>query len=101
MLPQILFLEIMDSAKAMQDFLQYVLTHLVDHPDEATITTTPLDDGDGHLFTVTVKEGDVGCVIGKNGVTISALRSLLDASAEKFGTKARLKVRGQDEVEED
>ncbi len=88
----------MDPAIAMQDFLQFVLKQLVNHPDEATITRTPLgEDGDGHLFSVTVNEEDMGCIIGKNGFTISALRSLLDASAEKHGTKVRLKVRGHDE----
>lgn len=82
----------------MQDFLQFVLQQLVNHPDEATITRSPLgDDGDGNLFTVTVNAADMGCIIGKNGFTISALRSLLDASAEKHGTKARMKVRGHDE----
>lgn len=88
----------MDPAIAMQDFLQFVLKQLVNHPDEATIARTSLgDNGDGHLFSVTVNEEDMGCIIGKNGFTISALRSLLDASAEKHGTKARLKVRGHDE----
>jgi len=86
----------MDIETSLQEFLEFVIGRLIDHPDVASISRRRGDDGQ-LVFDVTVDDADVGRVIGKNGFTISAIRSLLDASAEKNGMKARIKVHSIEE----
>ncbi len=83
----------MDSPIALQEFLQYAVMQLIEHRDRASISHE-VDRG-RHVFHVIVDETDVGKVIGKNGYTISAIRSLLMASAARTHTKATLKVEGR------
>ena len=56
-------------------FLRYVLESLVDDPDQLVIEPT-IDDL-GVLLTVSVSDRDMGKLIGKNGQTVKALRTLL------------------------
>lgn len=60
---------------------EYIVKALVDYPEGVVvretkgISTTVLELG--------VHEGDIGKVIGKKGVTIGALRTILSAAAAK------------------
>jgi predicted RNA-binding protein YlqC (UPF0109 family) len=83
----------MDSPIALQEFLQYAVMQLIEHCDKASISHE-LDRGK-HVFHVIVDETDVGKIIGKNGYTISAIRSLLLAAAARNHTKVILKVEGR------
>ena len=83
----------MDSPLALQEFLQYAVMQLIEHRDRAGISHE-FDRGK-HVFHVIVDESDVGKVIGKNGYTISAIRSLLLAAAARNHMKAILKVEGR------
>lgn len=56
-------------------FLTYVLSSLVEDRDQLHIDST-IDDL-GILLTVRVSERDMGKLIGKNGQTVQALRTLL------------------------
>jgi len=81
----------MDIESSLQEFLEFVIGRLIDQRDLASISRR--HDEEGRLvFDITVDDSDVGRVIGKNGYTISSIRSLLDASAEKSGIKVRIKV---------
>ncbi len=80
----------MDSPLALQEFLEYVVAQLIDHHDQASIVHE-LDRGK-HIFRIVLNEDDVGRVIGKNGYTISAIRSLVNAAASRGRMKAVLKV---------
>jgi predicted RNA-binding protein YlqC (UPF0109 family) len=44
------------------------------------------------LFELKVASEDIGKVIGRDGRTVSALRTLLNAAAHKQGQKVRLEV---------
>ena len=81
----------MDSGAALQDFLEYILTHLVEFPEQASVSHEILEDGK-HLYRVRLAEDDVGRVIGRNGFTVSAIRSLMAAAAQRNGVKVGLKV---------
>jgi len=80
----------MDSATALREFLEYVISQLIDHPEEAAIAHH-FERGK-HFFRVTLNEEDVGRVIGKSGSTISAIRSLLDAAASNNRERVSLNV---------
>ncbi len=83
----------MDSPIALQEFLQYAVMQLIEHRDRASISHE-VDRGK-HVFHVIVDESDVGRVIGKNGFTISSIRSMLLAAAARNHTKVILKVEGR------
>lgn len=87
----------MDAPEALREFLSYVVANLIDHPDQATIAIGPGANG-AVCYRVHLAPDDVRHVIGKNGMTVSAIRSLLNTAAEKHGIKISLRV---DPVKED
>lgn len=84
----------MEPGLALQEFLEFIVGQLVDHPEKASVLHEK--DGDRHVYRIRVGQEDVGKVIGRNGYTISAMRSLLQAAAQRNKIKATLKL---DEVE--
>jgi predicted RNA-binding protein YlqC (UPF0109 family) len=66
--------------------VETVVRNLVDHPDQVEVTEE--DHGRSVNFLVRVAEGDRGNVIGRNGSTIQALRTLLNG----LGQRRRLRV---------
>ena len=75
----------------MKEFIEFIAKHLVDSPDEVVVEeSTPADK----TIELTIKVGsdDVGKVIGKQGKTAQAMRTLLTAIAAKEGKRAILKI---------
>jgi predicted RNA-binding protein YlqC (UPF0109 family) len=58
----------------LTSFVEYIVKSLVDKPDLVTITQT--SEGKKVVIGVKVGEEDLGRVIGKDGQTIRAIRSL-------------------------
>lgn len=89
----------MDAPEALREFLAYVVANLIDHPQQASIAINHSAAG-VVVYRVQLAPEDVRHVIGKNGLTISSIRSLMNTAAEKYGLKISLKVgAGQDESE--
>jgi uncharacterized protein len=74
----------------MQAFLEYVVKGLVEHPDEVTLT--PIERSGMTIYELRVNPDDMGRVIGRQGVTINAIRSLLQAGSAKKGLRCTLEV---------
>ncbi len=74
----------------MQEFLEFITRHLVDQPDSVALDQQMKDDK--IVFRLKVADGDVGKVIGRNGKTANALRTLLSAVAAKEGKRAILEI---------
>lgn len=65
----------------LQAFLQQVVRGLVAHPDEVTIAL--VDGRRATRFEIRLPEADRGQVIGKDGLTIRAIRTLAAISAHR------------------
>lgn len=74
----------------MEAFLHYVVSHLIDHPEEMKLTCsqTPRKA----TFRLKLPEGETGKIIGRQGRSISAIRNLLAAGAAKKGQRAVLQI---------
>ena len=81
----------MDTPLALQEFLEYVIGQLITVPEKASIASEVSEEGD-ITFRVVIAEEDAGRLVGKNGYTISSIKSLLAAGGERNGIKARLKL---------
>ena len=74
----------------MQAFLEYVVKGLVDRPD--AVNVTPVDQKGLTVYELRVHPTDIGKVIGKQGTTIHAIRSLLQVRAAKKGQRCTLEI---------
>lgn len=75
----------------MQDFLEYVVKGLVQYPD--AVSVTPVQQQEGMtVYELRLHPQDVGKVIGRQGMTINAIRSLLLAGSAKKGMRCTLEI---------
>jgi uncharacterized protein len=63
---------------------------LVDQPGEVALAVIP--QGRDTLFELTVAPDDLGKVIGRQGRTARALRTLLDARSDRDGVRYELEI---------
>ena len=75
----------------MKEFIEFIAKHLVDTPDSVSIDEHENEDKTVEL-SLKVASDDVGKVIGKQGKTAQAMRTLLTAIAAKDGKRAILKI---------
>ncbi len=74
----------------MEQLLTYLARALVDQPDQVGLRVSEVEGA--RLFELKVAPEDVGKVIGRDGRTVNALRTLLSAAAQKHGQKVRLEI---------
>ncbi len=74
----------------MQAFLEYVVTGLVQHPD--AVTVTPVERDGTTIYELRLHPQDVGKIIGRQGMTINAIRSLLQAGSARKGLRCTLEI---------
>ena len=74
----------------MQAFLEYVVKGLVSHPD--AVTVTPVVKDALTIYELRMHPEDVGKVIGRQGMSINALRSLLLAGSAKKALRCSLEI---------
>ncbi len=71
-------------------FLEYVVKSLVDNPSDVAIDRTV--DEMGVLITLTVNPADMGKIIGRQGNTAKAIRTLLRVIGMKTNARVNLKI---------
>lgn len=75
----------------MKEFIEFIAKHLVDHPDSVAVEEKAVEEKKV-VLSLKVKPEDVGKVIGKQGKTAQAMRTLLTAVAAKDGKRAVLEI---------
>ena len=73
-----------------QQFLEFVIKSLVDNPDDVKIHRTV--DEMGVLLTLDINPADMGKVIGRQGNTAKAIRTLLRVVGMKNHARVNLKI---------
>lgn len=77
-------------AERDQEFLEFVVKGLVEHPEEVKIGRTV--DEMGVLLTLDLHPDDMGKVIGRSGNTAKAIRTLLRVVGMKHNARVNLKI---------
>lgn len=73
-----------------KDFLEFLVKALVDHPEDVTIAKKV--DEMGVLLSLKVNPKDMGQVVGRQGATANAIRSLLRIVGVKNHARVNLKI---------
>ncbi len=73
-----------------QEFIEYIVKALVDNPDQVKVDRRV--DEMGVLITLDVAPADMGKVIGRDGATAKALRTLLRVVGMKNNARVNLKI---------
>lgn len=73
-----------------QEFIEFVVRAICDYPDE--VKTTRNVDEMGVLLTLKVNPSDMGKIIGKEGATAKALRTLLRVVGAKNRARINFKI---------
>ena len=80
----------MANSAADQEFLDFLVKSLVDHPDDVVVNRKV--DEMGVLLTLKVNPLDMGQVVGRQGSTAKAIRSLLRIVGIKNNARVNLKI---------
>ena len=75
---------------ADQDFLEYIIKALVDHPEDVKVDRKV--DEMGVLLSLEVNPEDMGQIIGKAGSTARAIRNLVRIVGLKNHARVNLKI---------
>jgi uncharacterized protein len=71
--------------------VEVVARALVDHPDAVRVTEA--ERRGMTVLELSTAPGDMGKIIGRQGRTAAALRTLVAVTAEKYGKRAQLDIR--------
>ena len=80
----------MDQSAVDQQFLEFLVKSVVDHPEDVVVTRQI--DEMGVLLVLRVNPQDMGQVIGREGSTAKAIRSLLRIVGIKHNARVNLKI---------
>jgi len=80
----------MEEMEHDQEFVEYIIRNIVNHPDD--VTTERIVDERGVLITLHINSEDMGYVIGRQGQTARAVRTLLKIVGAKNNARVNLKI---------
>ena len=74
----------------MKEFIAYLIKNLVDTPDAVDVNI--VEGEQGTVVEVKVSPQDVGKIVGRQGRTIKALRTIAMTVGARVGRRVRLEV---------
>jgi len=74
----------------MKDLIEYIAKALVDNPDDVSVTE--LEGKQTSVIELRVAKEDLGKVIGKQGRTARAMRTILGAASSKVKKRSVLEI---------
>ncbi len=73
-----------------KEFIEYIAKAIVSNPDDVVITRTV--DEMGVLLTLKIHKDDMGYIIGRQGNTAKAIRTLLKVIGAKNNSRINFKI---------
>jgi predicted RNA-binding protein YlqC (UPF0109 family) len=74
----------------LKDLVLFLARALVEHPDQVSVEE--IQEPDAVVYELKVAESDLGRVIGRQGRTAKALRTVLSAASAKMRRRAILEI---------
>jgi predicted RNA-binding protein YlqC (UPF0109 family) len=74
----------------MKDLINYLAQALVDHPEQVSVTE--IEGNQTTVLELKVAKEDIGKVIGKQGRTARAMRTILIAASAKIKKRTVLEI---------
>lgn len=75
----------------MKELIEFIAKSLVEHPNAVSIVEEKAEDGT-ILIKLAAAQDDMGRIIGKQGRTAKAMRTLLNAKATRENARASLQI---------
>lgn len=79
----------------MKELLEYIVTGLVNHPEEVRVDEQILPDG-LIILSISANQEDYGRIIGRQGMLIRSLRTIVKARAIKEKKRVMVRVMTED-----
>jgi len=76
--------------KELKELIEYIVKALVDNPEKVEVNEIAGEKS--IIYELKVGEGDLGKVIGKEGRTAKAVRTIITAAAMKQGKRTVLEI---------
>jgi predicted RNA-binding protein YlqC (UPF0109 family) len=74
----------------MKELIKYIAESLVDHPDQVSVSE--VEGNQTSVLELKVAKEDLGKVIGKQGRTARAMRTILSAASAKIKKRTVLEI---------
>ena len=74
----------------MKDLIAYIAKALVDKPEEVVVSE--IQGQQTYVIELKVAKEDIGKIIGRQGRTAQALRTILSAASNKLGKRSLLEI---------
>jgi predicted RNA-binding protein YlqC (UPF0109 family) len=74
----------------MKELVEYIVRALVDRPESVSVRET--EGEKTTIIELSVAEGDLGKVIGKQGKMVQAMRTIVVAAGVKSGKRCTLEI---------
>ncbi len=74
----------------MKELIEYIAKALVDHPDQVRVSE--IEGEKTSVIELAVAKEDLGKVIGKQGRTAKAIRTILTAASTKLNKRSVLEI---------
>lgn len=87
--------------QSVSQYLMTVVTPLIKHPEAAQLRVASSEAGDLVRFRLVLEQADVARVIGRNGMTASAIRSMAKSAGEKAGIRVVVHILSKEELEQE
>lgn len=80
----------------LRSFLQYIAVQIIENPSKAQLRVAEIAPKKIR-FRLVLESPDVALLIGRNGFTASAIRSVMKAAAEREGAQFTLQILSHEE----
>lgn len=74
----------------MKDLIEFIAKKMVEHPDDVQVLV--VEGEENQNYELRVNPEDMGRIIGKNGRTAKAIRTLVSSAAAKSNVFANLEI---------